>query len=123
MLHVIIGGAYQGKTAYARERFGIKEEDIFSCARGVAPDWDTPALRYFENLVWFCLENGLEITAALPRLENKIVLCTEIFSGVVPVGAKERRWREETGRALTALCARADTVTRLFCGISITLKG
>ena len=30
-MHLITGGAYQGKTEYAVEHFGIKSEDIFTC--------------------------------------------------------------------------------------------
>ena len=30
---LIIGGAYQGKLEYVKERFAIKEEDIFSCQK------------------------------------------------------------------------------------------
>ena len=37
-MHLIIGGAYQGKRQFAEERFGLKTEDIFSCA-GEDPDF------------------------------------------------------------------------------------
>ena len=30
---LIIGGAYQGKLDYAKEKFGLKDEDIFDCAK------------------------------------------------------------------------------------------
>ena len=33
---LIIGGAYQGKRAFARETFSLTEDDIFTCTdRGI----------------------------------------------------------------------------------------
>ena len=35
----------------------------------------------------------------------------------------DRKWREKTGRICTELAAKADSVTRVVCGIGILLKG
>ena len=37
---LIIGGAYQGKLDYAKEKFGLRDEDIFDCAKANdGSDW------------------------------------------------------------------------------------
>ena len=30
-MDLIIGGAYQGKLTYAREKYGLKDKDIYTC--------------------------------------------------------------------------------------------
>jgi hypothetical protein len=35
-MHLIFGGAYQGKLDYAKERYQLNEQDIFYCAAGKA---------------------------------------------------------------------------------------
>ena len=59
---LIIGGAYQGKTAYAQTKYALRD-------------------------------------------------------------AETREWREAVGRMNAALAAQADTVTRIFCGLPLELKG
>ena len=125
-MHLIIGGAYQGKTAYALQRFGLKEQDIFSCGSEGMPDFSAPCLSHMERFVWACLQegkDGLQIFLSQPEWEKKILLWDDISCGVVPMDAKERLWREATGRCLSALSARAETVTRIFCGLEQRLKG
>ena len=57
-----------------------------------------------------------------PERADAVVIADDIFCGVVPLEAETRLWREETGRALTALAREADTVTRIFCGLPMRLK-
>ena len=56
------------------------------------------------------------------KWQNSVIICREVFSGVVPIDDTVRAWREETGRVLTWLASQADTVTRLFCGLDQKLK-
>ena len=56
------------------------------------------------------------------KWRDSVILCREIFSGVVPVDVTVRAWREETGRVMTWLAGRAERVTRMFCGIPQQLK-
>jgi adenosyl cobinamide kinase/adenosyl cobinamide phosphate guanylyltransferase len=53
----------------------------------------------------------------LPDLKNKIIICDDISSGVVPMGSEMRKWREVVGRVLALLSKNADEVVRVFCGI------
>lgn len=51
-------------------------------------------------------------------LKDKIIICDEIGSGIVPMTKEERMWREENGRVLQYLCKNADEVYRVFFGLS-----
>lgn len=49
---------------------------------------------------------------------DAVVTCDEIGGGIVPLDGFERRWREETGRALGVLAADARTrLVRVWYGI------
>ena len=52
-----------------------------------------------------------------------IILANELGSGVVPVDAFDRSWRETTGRLCCELAKRADEVHRVVCGIGTVIKG
>ena len=123
-MHLIIGGAYQGKTAYARKTFGLTEEEIAACGETLQADFSKTCLTHLERLIRACLQAGVEPEAFLRRqaLSVKILLCDDIFCGVVPVDAETRAWREACGRCLAMLSAEAETVTRLFCGLPQRLK-
>ena len=51
-----------------------------------------------------------------------ILLCNELGSGVVPVEAFDREWREATGRLCCRLAAEAEEVHRVACGIGMVIK-
>ncbi|MFR6393894.1 MAG: bifunctional adenosylcobinamide kinase/adenosylcobinamide-phosphate guanylyltransferase [Oscillospiraceae bacterium] len=50
------------------------------------------------------------------------MICTDVSCGVVPMDRVQRLWREEVGRTVCALARRADSVTRVFCGLPLRLK-
>jgi len=119
-MDVIIGGAYQGKRAYAIEHYGLSEADICTCTEAAPPDRSCRCIDRVENYVLYCVRN--DISPNPEFREDAIVICREIFSGVVPIDPEIRLWREETGRFLAALSRRASHVTRLFCGLPQVLK-
>ena len=53
---------------------------------------------------------------------DAVVVSDEIGSGIVPMNAFERAWRESTGRALCVIASSAETVTRVVCGIGRRIK-
>jgi adenosyl cobinamide kinase/adenosyl cobinamide phosphate guanylyltransferase len=53
---------------------------------------------------------------------NSVLICMDIFCGVVPLGADMRAWRDMTGRLCAYLSSEADSVTRMFCGLEQRLK-
>ena len=120
-MHLVTGGAFQGKTTFAMEHFGLSESDICFCTEDKCPDLSVRSLAHYEKYVLYCIKNGISDYKSLP--ENiKVVIADDIFCGVVSIDPVERLWREECGRALTAIAGRSETFTRLFCGIPKRLK-
>ena len=119
-MELIIGGAYQGKLTYAREKYGLKDENIFTCTDNGELDASRRCIRHLEEYVLGCLRKGTEPTLKFKK--NAVLICRDISAGIVPIDPELRAWREAVGRYLSALAARADTVTRIFCGLPQQLK-
>lgn len=119
-MDLIIGGAYQGKLEYGQKTFRLTDTDICTCDPDWEPNLTKRCLVHYENYILRCLREGRDWAA--PLREDAVVIADDIFCGVVPVDGEIRLWREEAGRALTALALRANTVTRLFCGLPMRLK-
>lgn len=108
---LIIGGSYQGKTAYARANF--------------------PEYRYLNQIHLFVkkrLDEGKKPDAIMAEILDIIkegewaIISDEIGNGVVPLEPEDRRWREITGSILTALAKEATEVHRVVCGIGQRIK-
>lgn len=117
---LIIGGAKQGKLAYAAQRYGISPAAFYRCSPEYPPDFSAPYICELENYVWYCLSTGQE-----PQLQfrpDAVLLCRDLFCGVVPIDPAQRRWRDATGHYLAKLSAKAAHVTRLFAGLPQYIK-
>ena len=127
---LILGGAYQGKTAWAKEKFALSDDDIFACGCDSLPDFSKRCITHYENYIAYCLKNGIEPktdfrdlefsflaekSGAGEKLPEKIIICDDIFCGVVPIDSFQRKLREVTGLALQKI-AEYSEVTRIFCG-------
>ena len=119
-MELIIGGAYQGKLTYAREKYGLKDEDIYTCGEDGELDLSARCIRRLEEYVWGCMKKGAE--PSLDFREDAVLISRDVSAGVVPMDPEQRAWREAVGRYLSALASRADTVTRVFCGLPQRLK-
>lgn len=120
---LIIGGAYQGKTEYAKKTYSLQDADIFTCENtGIDPN--ARAIRHLERFALACVRAGKEPAEVLNAIDlsDKILICEDISCGVVPMDAVEREWREAVGRMNAMLAAKAARVTRLFCGLPLELK-
>ena len=120
---LIIGGAYQGKTEYAKKTYSLQDADIFTCENtGIDPN--ARAIRHLERFALACVRAGKEPEEVLNAIDlsDKILICEDISCGVVPMDAVEREWREAVGRMNAMLAAKAARVTRLFCGLPLELK-
>jgi adenosyl cobinamide kinase/adenosyl cobinamide phosphate guanylyltransferase len=126
-VHLIIGGKYMGKLAYARALYG---EDVSVCDLA-----DQEPESMFEARVIVNLQDGARsilkrdrrpldfFEVNLSRINDKILIGDEIGSGIVPLDPFERLWRDETGFLYQFLAARADLVDRVWAGIPSSLKG
>lgn len=120
---LIIGGAYQGKTAFAKAQFGLKETEIFTCS-GTELDTGARCICHLERFSFACVQAGKEPAEQLAQMDltGKVLICDDISCGVVPIDPVEREWREATGRMNGWLASRASRVVRLFCGLPLELK-
>ena len=118
---LIIGGAYQGKLDFAKDRFGITDADVHTCYTGEI------------NFSKRCIYKIEEFTYGQPdpidyfqshreEWQDSILILQDIFCGVVPMGAENRVWRQNTGRLAQYLSKEATQVSRIFCGLEQRLK-
>ena len=124
-MDLIIGGAYQGKLDYARETYHLKESDIFTC-EGTEIDFSRTAVYGLERFTLACIRAEKDPAQYIKEHEaqwtDSVLICEDIFCGVVPLGAEMRQWRQQTGRLCQYLSGKARRVSRIFCGLEQRLK-
>lgn len=107
---LLIGGAYQGKTAYAREY--AKEGDEI--------------INHYHKKVREQMEAGLnpleEAEKLVEESKEAIIISDEVGYGLVPMDAFEREYREMVGRVNCYLAEHAEQVIRIVCGIGTRIK-
>jgi adenosylcobinamide kinase/adenosylcobinamide-phosphate guanylyltransferase len=85
------------------------------------PDALTPG--EYEALVDRCLRDAREwLETARRRPGPLVAVSNEVGSGIVPVGALSRCYRDALGLVNQAIAAEADSVYLLVSGIPVTLK-
>ena len=122
---LITGGAYQGKTEYAKAHFQFEITDGAVCDDKAAKT--SKILKNYHILVRRLTESGMDAERFTRELctvnPDCVVLINEVGSGIIPLEKSERIWRETVGRAGCILAENADSVIRLVCGIPTALKG
>lgn len=125
-MELIIGGAYQGKTQYAKEKFSLSDEDIFVCDKDGKIDFSKRCISHIERFSFWCVEHGIEpadrFFEHVQSSRKLIVISDDISCGVVPIDKTERAWREANGRLLIRISKESEHVTRVFCSIPQRLK-
>ena len=123
---LIFGGAYQGKTGYAKENWNFTDSDIFICEESLSIDLSKKVIVGLEKFIFACTCEGSEAKDVLKSYEesmtDKIFIVDDISQGIVPMDADRRAWREAVGRTLLWLGREADEVHRVFCGLGQRLK-
>ena len=120
IMEVVIGGAYQGKVGYVKEKYGLTAEDIAVCPADGLPDLTKRCLNHVENYVLYAMRAGVE--PDLPLRDDQILIFDDFFCGVVPIDKEMRLWREAAARYMTACAKRASAVTRVVANIPQCLK-
>lgn len=122
----IYGGAYQGKTDFAKKNYNLTDDDIFYFTGQTGFDVNKKCLNGYHALVLSQIKAGIDPLARLEEnigaLKNKIIIADDISAGVVPIDAETRKWREAAGRCATLISTNADEVWRVFCGIGSKIK-
>ena len=118
---LIIGGAYQGKLDFAKTTFGITEADVYTCGNGEI-DFSKRCICKIEEFTFACDDPIAYFESHRQQWQNSILICQDIFCGVVPMGEENRKWRQKTGRLAQYLSREASQVSRIFCGLEQRLK-
>lgn len=116
-MDLIIGGAFQGKLAYALEAYGLTESDV--CDLAVCDP--APGYRCYRHLEALSRREP-DAERYLPLFESAVVIARQVNGGIVPMDGEERAWRERYGLLLQKFARNAAHVTRIFCGLSEVLK-
>lgn len=123
---LIFGGAYQGKTEFAKHNFNIADDDIHFCSEDRGIPHDLKAYCNLENVFLNLVKQDIDVVEALKAhrddFQDKIIIVNDISQGIVPMDKTLRAWREATGRAMAYLAGEAEQVYRVFCGIGLKIK-
>lgn len=124
-MEMIIGGAYQGKTDYAKKEFpallwkegsSLTEEELMR-AEGILN---------FQEYIRRELKDGKDLSQLAERILQKnpeiVLVSQEVGYGVVPMDPFDRAYRETVGRVCTKLASYSKKVTRVACGIGMVIK-
>lgn len=139
---VVLGGAFQGKTQWAKEHWQIQEEECLDLKESSfdkeSRSFDQLKLiSHMEKMVeWYCKKEAKEDEISQQEIENcwfkieklwkngnnPILIVDEIGYGMVPMEKTARKYRELTGRMTCKLAEQADEVYRVIAGIPQRLK-
>jgi len=122
---LIFGGAYNGKLEFVKKKYEINNEEIFFC-NDQHLNFNKKVLSGLHVFTKACVLNKINSLEILENninfLKDKIIICDEINSGIVPMEKLDRNWREETGRALQFLTKHSSSVYRIFFGLQEEFK-
>lgn len=116
-MELVLGGAWQGKLTWTAKTYGLESEDL--CDLALCDP--VPGKRCYYHLEALTRRHA-DCSRFFPCFQNAIVIAREIGSGVVPLDAEMRAWRERHGSFLQKLAQESAHVTRIFCGLPEVLK-
>jgi len=124
---LVIGGAYQGKLSYVKEKYRLEDQDIYICKEGQSElTTDKRVIYGLEHIILSQVKKGMDSTCYIKEniasLQDKILVCVDASCGIVPMDKDLRAYREASGRTLSYLANKADEVIRIFCGIGSKIK-
>ena len=142
---LIIGGAWQGKLAFALElaksadkitspldsfvyKKGKKEE--YEIAEGSRDSFEAamkfPIIHGLHEYIRRLLKEGKSVEVFIDAIEeqnpNVIITSNELGCGIVPLDPEDRDWGEVSGRASVRLARTSKEVYRMVCGIETRIK-
>lgn len=132
-MHIILGGAFNGKRQFVKETYRDKPITFFE------GEWpDTEALKPNQYVAIGRFEEMLETyehlsedevvyrmvekLQALAQQSQIICICTDMSRGIVPLEKEKRRQRDVCGRLYQHLCKDAAAVTRIWYSLPQKLK-
>ena len=130
----VFGGAYQGKLDFAKERFNIEDERIFTTTESET-DFvgahekeveNALILDKIEDFCYACAKDGVEardyLEAHSEELKDKILISRDVSQGLVPMDPTDRAYREMMGRMMIYLSNQSEQVYRVLAGLGQQIK-
>jgi len=127
-MKLVFGGAYQGKYDYLLDYFELLADDIYVFSKDDTEyKNDKKAIYGLQDLIRYHIEQGIYDEKQLKDdileyWQDKIIVCDDISSGVMPVDYFDRECREAVGKIMGVISENSDEVHRLFCGIGTRIK-
>ena len=122
---LIYGGAYNGKNEFVKKKYNLENKDLFYCNNSNL-DFSYKVIMGLHMFIKDCVLKKIDtldiIKENLDILQDKIIVCDEIGSGIVPLNREDRLWREECGKVLQFLSQNSNKVCRIFFGLEEVLK-
>ncbi len=119
-MHLIIGGKAQGKLTFAKKRFNLQNEDITTTLQE-----GKKAIYNLQDIIANLIKADKDAMAEVLAFAEKndvIFICDEVGSGIVPMEAFERKYRDTVGKICCELAQKSNGVSRVFCGIGKDIK-
>lgn len=136
-MRVVIGGAYNGKRQFVKEKFSKYPTKNIYFLEGKLPiealfsKDDVIVIGNFEQIILQQIHLEEEVIAeniyneliSLDHQAEVICICTDIGRGIVPLQKEDRKLRDTCGRLYQKLFAKSDNVIRVWYGIPQIIKG
>lgn len=114
------GPSAETGTSDCKAAADVSEPEVLSI------DFSKTCIYGIEEFAYACIQKNMEPMDYFKEHESEwqdsILICEDIFCGVVPLGADMREWRQATGRLCKHLALEAASVSRIFCGLEQKLK-
>ena len=125
---MITGGAFQGKTEFAKKIFSLDDSEIIDGENCIFEDVFTAKCVVNFHLFIKRLMNSdidpIEFSEKIIRDNSQIIIIiNEIGCGIIPIEKIDRIWRETVGRTGCFIAQNSEKVIRVNCGIPMYLKG
>lgn len=101
---LLIGGAFQGKTRYARTHYA-----------------DRPCY-YVQTIIQEQPNPQAYLDTILENHPDAVLTLDDVGSGIVPLEKSDRDYRETVGKIGCYLALKAEKVIRVCCGIGQVIK-
>lgn len=126
-MKLIIGGAFQGKLAYASAAAEIAPEEFADGAVCGFEVLDTcRGMNHFHEYVRRYSAAGRSVEELPERIVQKnpevVLVANELGCGIVPMDPFERQFREAFGRLCCRLAQEAKEVHRVICGLGTVIR-
>ena len=126
-MKLIMGGALQGKLAYATAAAELAPEEFGDGAVCGFEVLDTcRGMNHFHEYVRRYLAEGRSVEELPERIVQKnpevVLVANELGCGIVPMDPFERQFREAFGRLCCRLAQEAKEVHRVICGLGTVIR-